>query len=59
MVLKLTGDVAAMVQVQFLQSCGPLSLADVTYVAKTDIRENEELGSFAAGAAREESSPGA
>ena len=47
MVLKLTVDVAALVQVQFLQSCGPLSLADVTYEAKPDIRENEEEDSFA------------
>ena len=59
MALKLTSDVAALVQVQFLQPCGPLNLTNIPYEAKTDIRENEELGSFAAGAARKGSSPGA
>ena len=50
---KLTGDVAAVLEVQVLQRCGPLNLTDISYEAKTDIRENDELGSFAAGAARE------
>ena len=59
MAQKLTRDAAAAPQIQALQPCGPLDRPDIPCEAKTDIRENEELGSFAAGAACEERSPGA
>ena len=50
---ELTGDPAAAAEVQFLQRCGPLNLADIPYEAKTDNQKTRKKVSFAAGAARE------
>ena len=47
--LKLTLDLLALLQVEILQRCGPLDLAEVTCEGKRGGRKKEELGGLRLG----------